>query len=282
LCPNWKSEDHVNKPHGWSLPQEDLVKVENRIFDSVIKCIVCDREFSLQQGVKEAFSSDNPFAIHVFQYNARESGEVEVTIGQLKIVKFSEPFEDTPKVYLTPLLKPVVAVPGYITNEQFSIFSCNSATEGEIRKIAWSAYGNRDYAKIPIWRKLLSSSKEHQLRKDFRTEVVDLESAFEVFTKEYLGKHLKNKLKDETVNWILKRSVEEVLKIGFIELTGAPLSKLEPEAYRRWQTSVKELRDSVVHRGASVVDEQAREAREAIFELITRIDPTTIAYFGIQ
>jgi len=93
MCPNWKSEDHVNKPHGWLLPKESLSKVENRYFDPVIKCIVCDCEFSLQQGLKEAFSSDNPFIVHHFQYNAIESGKVEITVGQLKTVKFSEPLK---------------------------------------------------------------------------------------------------------------------------------------------------------------------------------------------
>ncbi len=130
-----------------------------------------------------------------------------------------------------------------------------------------------------MWRKLLASSKEHQLGQDFRQEVVDLESAFEVFVGKYLGKNLKNKLRDELINWMLKFSIEEQLKAGFIALTGKPLHELEPKAYIRWQKSVKELRDHIVHRGVSVTDGQAREAREATFDLITRIDPTTINYF---
>ena len=281
MCPNWKSEDHVNKPHAWSLPKESLSKVESRYFDPVIKCIVCDCEFSLQQGLKEAFSSDNPFVVHMFQYNAVESGKVEITVGQLKTVKFSEPFEDVPEVYLTPNF-PVVAVPGHITKTQFRIFSCDVGAQNKTGEISWSAYGNRGYAAIPIWRKLLSNSKKHQLQKDFRAELVELESAFEVFISEFPRRSLRSKLREETINWVLKRSTEEVLKVGFTELTGSPLSKLEPEAYVRWQRNVKELRDSVVHRGAFVSDEQAREAREAVFDLMTRIDPKTIDYFAIK
>lgn len=120
------------------------------------------------------------------------------------------------------------------------------------------------------------------MRKDFRSELVDLESAFEVFIDEYLGKHLKNKPREETAGWILKRSIEEKLKIGFMELTGKSLSETKPKAYGRWQRGVKELRDSVVHRGASVTDEQAREARDAVLDLMTRINPNTIDYFQIQ
>jgi len=112
--------------------------------------------------------------------------------------------------------------------------------------------------------------------------LVELESAFEVFVSEFLGRSLRSKLRGETINWLLKRSIEEVLKVGFTELTGRPLSKLEPEAYARWQRSVKELRDFIVHRGAFVSDEQAREAREAVFDLMTRIDPKTIDYFAVE
>lgn len=284
MCPNWKSEDHVNKPHGWSLSREELDKIGNRYFDSLIECIVCDHKFSLQQGVKEAFSSDIPFVIHDFQYNAHETGEAKVTVGQIKTNKFSKHFDDPPTVYLTLHETPGHVAPSYITTEQFSILSCQSEKSPiHELKVSWSAYGNRAYAEIPIWRKLISSSKGHQLRKDFRSELVDLESAFEVFIDKYFGKHLKNKLREETVNWMLKKfSIEEKVKIGFKELTGKSLSEMEPTAHGRWQRCVKELRDSVVHRGASVTEEQAREARDAVFDLMTRINPTIIEYFRIQ
>lgn len=282
ICPNWEEKIHVNKPHGWSLPLNQLAKVANHYSEPVIECIVCGHKFSLQQGVMEAFSATIPFVIHDFQYNARESGEVELTIGQLKTIMFSDPFEDIPEVYLTPLEKAVAAVPGRITNSQFSIFSCDSGTGSETRKISWAAFGNRGYAAIPIWRKLISNSKRHELRKDFRSELVELESAFEVFAGEYLGKRLRTKLKDETVSWLLKRSIEEQLKVGFIELKGKPLGRLEPTAYRKWQEHAKQLRDSVVHRGISVTDKQAREARRDVFDLITRVDPLTIDFFRVQ
>jgi hypothetical protein len=282
MCPDWKSEKHENKAHGWSLSQKDLTAVANYYFEPKIECIVCHGNFSLQHGVKEVFLSDIPLVMHALQYNAQENGEAEVEIGQLKTIEFPMPFEDTPKVYLTPHEKPVASVPGRITNAQFTIFTCDSGTEGEPRKIGWTAYGNRAYAAIPIWRKLVSNSKEHQLRKDFRSEIVDLESAFEVFVSEYLGKSLNKRIREETISWILKRSIEEQLRIGFVELTGKPLSETESKAYSRWQSNVKELRDSIVHRGVSVTDEQAKDAREAFFDLMTKIDPTTINYFQIQ
>lgn len=282
MCPMWGSEEHKNKPHGWSLSSKELCRVQNHYFEPFLECIVCGHHFSLQEDVKNAFSSDNPFVIHNFQFNAEEWGNVEIIVGQLKTINFSCPFDDVPHVYLTPIEKPVKAVPGWITNAGFSIFSCDSETLGEIRKISWSAYGNRGYVTIPLWRKLLSSSKAHQLRKDFRSELVDLESAFEVFIGEYLGVMLKNKLRDETIEWILKLSIEEQLKIGFVELKGKALRDLEPEAYIMWQKNVKEKRDKVVHRGIFITEEEAINAREAVFDFMTKIDPSTLDQFQIE
>lgn len=281
MCPKWRSEDHENKPHGWSLSQEELAKIGKDYFASKLECTVCGHKFSLQQGVKEAFMSDISFTIHEFQFNSRENGEAEILVGQLKTIEFVEPFEDKPEIYLTPE-QPINVMPGRVTNAQFSIFSSDSGTEDQKGKLSWAAFGNRAYGKIPIWRKLLSSSKKHQLKKDFRPELVDLESAIEVFIGEYLGKNLKTKLRYETVNWILKRSITEQMKIGFVELKGNPLSEIEPKAYGRWQKNVKELRDSIVHRGVSVTKEQACEARDAVFDLVTRINPNTIDQFQIN
>ncbi len=279
MCPKWQSQDHTNKKHGWALSKGELFKLGDRYFDSLIECDICGYKFSLQEGLKEAFSSDHPFMIHSFQYNASEHGRVEIQIGKLKTIRFIKPFEDAPRIYLTPYNKPVAAVPGHITKEQFGIFSGGSGTEDQTREVGWVAFGNHKHAPMPIWRELLASSKEHQLRKNFRQEVVNLETAFEVFIGGYLAENLDGKLKDELLDWIFKLSLDEQLNAGFIALTGKPLHKLEPKVHATWHKNVKELRDGVVHRGLSVNDGQARDAREATFNLITRIDQTTIDYF---
>lgn len=284
MCPNWKSNQHINKPHGWSLPQDTLDRIGNRYFDHLIKCICCDREFSLLEGVKEAFISDIPFAIHRFQFNAVQSGEVKVTPGHVKIIEFSQPFEEVPITYLAPHGKPLIVVPGYATTHNFRIFS--DATDKEITEefdVTWSAFGNYNDIAIPIWRKLLSSAKGHQLREDFRSEVVDLESAFEVLVDNYLGERLRNKgWRDETIDWMLKHSIEEKLSKGFIELIGKSLAQVEPEAHGEWVRGVKELRNSVVHRGVTVTKEQAKEARGIVFGLIITIDPSAMEHFRIR
>lgn len=233
-----------------------------------------------------AFSSDNIFVIHSFQYNAEESGKIEIMVGQLKTIKFSEVFDDAPQIYLTatspnPSGCDADAVAGNISKSQFTIFSSGTPSVGWTKRFDWGARGNRNSETTPIWRKLISNSKNHQFRRDFRAELVDLESAFEVFVDEYLAQALKSKLKDETVEWILGRSIEEKLKVGFTELKGQSLSKLHPVAHGRWQRDAKEVRDSVVHRGVSVSPEQAEKAREAVFDLITLVDFTTLDHLGM-
>ena len=281
-CPNWQSEKHKNTVQSWTLSPEELSKIGNRYFEKLIECRVCDSKFSLQQGVKESFSIDNPFVIHDFQFNSQENGSVEIEIGQLKKIEFHNPFENKPQIYLTPYLKPAKAVPGHITKKGFCIFSSNSTTIGEIRQIGWSAFGNREQKGIPIWRKLLSSSKEYQLSKDFRTEVVYLASAFEVFISEYVAKNLGSKLRDETVNHIINLDIGEQLKIVFLELKGKPLSKIERKAYNKWNKKVRIVRNDILHRGTQITSKQAQNARDATFDLITRINLETLDHFKIQ
>jgi len=285
MCPNWNKNVHDNKAHGWLLSQKTIETVRSRVFDNLIECIVCKQNFSLQRGLKETFISDNPFAIHHFRCNAEESGKTRVTTGQLRIIEFSQPFDDIPTVYLGPYgSKPAPMVPGWVTTKGFSIFSCQPRDDKVLTvEVSWSAYANRDYGAIPIWRKLLSSSKEHSLRKDFRSELVELESSFEVFIDEYLRTHLPTRgIREATVRWILKHSVEEKLKVGFRELTGASLSEIHPEIHGKWQREVKELRDAVVHRGTNVTNRQVQNARGIVFDLLSRIEPKTIDFFAIR
>lgn len=281
-CPNWQGIEHKNKVHSWSLSPEELHIIEHNYFEPKINCKVCSQKFSLQLGVKESFSIDNPFIIHDFQFNSNEVGKVEIKVGKLQEVRFQKPFEDKPDIYLTPHLKPVHVVPGFVNNSSFLIFSSHEGHEGEIRDIGWIAYGNRTQSGIPIWRKLLSSSKEYQLNKDYRSEIVYLETAFEVFVSEYIGEKLKLKLRAETIEWILGHGITEVLRAGFKEIEGRPLSKLEPRAYRNWEKNVRDLRNNVIHRGKQVDSNQAKKARQAMFEIITRIQPISLKHFTIQ
>ena len=281
MCPDWQTQKHLNKAQGWALFKDAIEKVNTDYFGPNITCIMCGQKFSLQQGVSEAFSSD--IIIDNFRHNSDESGTIEVTVGNLAKIQFKQPFLDIPEISLTPYLKPLDAVSGYITQTGFAVFSsANVCSMEEKRQITWHASGNRASTPIPLWRQLLSSAKGHQKSKNYRSEIVELESAFEVFVGEYLGKKLSAKLRQVTVNYLLKKSIEEQLSIGFMELVGSGLAKIHSGEYSKWQEEVKELRDSIVHRGISVTAEQAKKARKAVFDLIVKIDNSAFEQFQIQ
>ena len=153
---------------------------------------------------------------------------------------------------------------------------------GKIHKISWFASGNRAQTALPLWRTLISNAKEHQKAKNYRSEIVELKSAFEVFISEYLGLALGKKLRQETREWILNRSIEELVNIGFREVNGTSLAKLYQSEYSNWFKSVKETRDHIVHRGINVTAEQASDARKAIVDLIVKVDPTVLLNFQIE
>ncbi len=281
MCPDWRNAKHLNKPHGWALFRRVIEKIGNDYLSPAIECIVCGKKFSLLQGVNEAFCSD--IVIDEFRHNSRENGQVEVTVGELLKINFAEPFLDVPVINLTPYLKPVAAVAGYVTPKGFAIFSCADVCfVGEKRQIGWSASGNRASTLIPLWRSLLSIGKDHQKSKNFRSEIVELESAFEVFVGEYLATSLKVKLRQETISWVLKRSIEEQLNVGFAELFGSSLAKIHPVEYSKWVELVKERRDSIVHRGLPVTEEHARNARSALIDIIVNIDNSALNHFQVQ
>src|SRR4030042_4055578 len=86
--------------HGWSLSTEELERVKNDYFVSNLKCVPCESSFSLWQGVKEAYLGY--LLSDFFVDNSRETGTIDVEVGKALWVTFAMPFEDNPKVSLTP------------------------------------------------------------------------------------------------------------------------------------------------------------------------------------
>ena len=265
--------------HGWSLSTEELERVKNDYFGSNLKCVPCDSSFSLWQGVKEAYLGY--LLSDFFVDNSRETGTIDVEVGKALWVTFAMPFEDNPKVSLTPQFN-VHAAPTHIGKRGFTALSCFSDSGISRGKINWYASGKRGRDAIPLWRELLSNAKRHQIAKNHRAEIVELESAVEVFIGEYLGKNLKTKLRQKTIDWILKRGIEDQMEIGFIELTGQPVAKMHPVEYRKWQKLVKATRNNIVHRGSQVTPEQAINAQKATFDILTKIDNTALIQFQIS
>jgi len=281
MCPSWQKPEHIDKAQGWALFKKAIEAIGTDYFSPKIDCIMCGKKFSLQQGVSEAFASD--IVIDDFRHNSHESGEIEIVVGTLAKIQFTKPFLDIPEINITPYLKSVDAVSGYVTSEGFAIFSsANGCSVNEKRQIQWHASGNRASAPIPLWRSLLSSAKNHQKSKNFRSEIVELESAFEVFFSEYLAKNLKTRLRQETIEWILKNRIELQMTIGYRELTGQDIRIQYPIEHSKWQNCVKKVRDRIVHQGMTITPGQATDARKAFFNFLTRIDNTTMEQFQIE
>jgi hypothetical protein len=98
-----------------------------------------------------------------------------------------------------------------------------------------------------------------------------------------LYKNLRTRLRQETIDWLLKKqSIEGQMTIGYRELTGNNIAKQYPIEHSKWQNSVKELRDRIVHQGLAITCEQAVEARKAMFNFLTKIDKSTMEHFQIQ
>jgi hypothetical protein len=279
ICPKSDNGNHINQRQGWSLLRNELESIGSDYSSPKMVCTVCGNKFSLNQGVREAFTSD--LAIDYFLHNASEQGAIEVEVGKVSRISFAEPFEGSPAINLTPYFNVHVAS-AQVSASAFTLLSCSSSVKESKGRIDWSASGNRAYGAVPIWRGLLSNAKEHQLRKNFRSEIVELESAIEAFIGEYLGKNLKTKLRQETIDWLLRLSVEQQTEMGFIELIGRPLREICSTEYHKWKESVKRARNDIVHRGAQATSEQAKEARKATFDLLTKTDSSAIEHFQIQ
>jgi hypothetical protein len=129
---------------------------------------------------------------------------------------------------------------------------------------------------------LLSNAKRHQCASDYRSEIVELESAFEVFVGEYLSSRLNGKLRRVTLDWIFKHGVEEQLRACFCEITGKPLSKLFRKDYGEWKRHVKDKRNGIVHQGLKVTKLEAENARKATFDILTRIDNSVLEHFQVS
>lgn len=283
-CPQRYSEKHANRVHAWTLTKEQILGVGRRYGEKILDCYVCHHSFSLIEGISEAFTMDLDFLILYFANNTVQSGNVIIRLGWIRPVKFPKRFEKQPTVYLTISDSPVNAVAGDINAIGFRVFTGRSleATKEEYQ-VAWSAYGSTEEIEIPIWRKILSLAKNDQLRKDFRLEVVNLESAFEIFVKEHLKPLLQQKgIIGQRLDWVLRRGIDLFMSKWFKVATGQEASERYGELHERWQKEAKDLRNDVVHHGAPVDSHSSQLARKAIIDYILAIEPEAAEHFMVS
>ena len=149
----------------------------------------------------------------------------------------------------------------------------------------WSVYGNKYGLETPLWRQLLANAKGYEINRNFRMEIVELETAFEVFLYEYLKPKLKPLFTEPIVETIFKhfRRMEDVTTLVFEMATGKKLREILKEAnleklYGVWKEFGKDKRDKILHRGEEVSKSEAKKAFEAVFKMIVFLEPKSLEY----
>jgi hypothetical protein len=254
----------------------------NKIFELKIKCRKCEKEINFYKGLKKAFGSENLFIVQRFRFSYEEYGNLSVTPGQIEKVTFNTPYTNIPDVHFSPYEK-FIYIKSLVMKDHFLAISSikkNESSDG-LYEIGWWATGDKENSKVPLWREVISNSKGHQVRKDYRLEVIDLETAFELFIDDYLITRLKERgWRKETLGWLSTHFLRNKMDIGFRELEGRTLDKLFKEEYSNWRKDLYHVRNGVVHQGKSVNCEEIKKAREALFGIITKIDVRTLEQFG--
>ena len=111
---------------------------------------------------------------------------------------------------------------------------------------------------------------------------MSLETAFELFASDYVLNSLRSKgIREETIKWISRRNIDDLLSIWYREATGNTAPALFEQIHRKWSEAVKNKRDAVVHRGEDVTPEQVQEARGAVFDYMIAINISTIYQFQV-
>lgn len=273
---------HKNTVHSWTLKPEELIRIGNDLKEPKITCQVCQKSFSLIEGVRESFVSENPFLIHEFQSNLVQCGMIKGKVGLAVKVTFPKPFDLKPDVYITPNTPTSMATSNVNTTDFYLHASKLEENESDEFQCGWSAFGIINDSTIPLWRKLITNAKNTQLRHDNRLQLVELETAFKFFAYDYVLNSLRSKgIREETIDWISHRNIDELLSIWFREATGNKASALFEPIHSKWSNDVKKLRDTVVHHGDPVSPEQVQKARGAVFDYMIAINISIIYQFQV-
>jgi len=261
---------------------DDEIKVLRN--SKVLTCPKCLRKITYQDAILDVALSGHTFLNYSFVSDMVEWGEIEVDPGRSYEIDLKKHFARVHLIHTNvvgdPSNPPVFfhthALP--INNMRFRLYTSKSLDhllELQVGRVSWSAYGRGVGTTIPLWRELMSNAKRFQMEDENRAAIVEIESSFEVFVSEFLRSNLR--LRAETVDWLLKRSIEEQLSKLMFEATGQTLQEINAGYYDRWIKEVKTLRDKIVHRGEkNISTAQVQSALEVVLRLITIIDPNSI------
>jgi hypothetical protein len=137
----------------------------------------------------------------------------------------------------------------------------------------------------PLWRELIANAKGYEIERNYRMEIVELETALELFLFEFLKLKLEALSNDQIAQMILQhfRRMEDVTNPVFKAATGKTLKEMLEKSnldkiYGTWKENVKDKRDRILHWGEGVRKEQAKKGFEAVFKIILFLKPDSIEY----
>lgn len=132
----------------------------------------------------------------------------------------------------------------------------------------------RDGSELPIPQALYLSAKRAQLLENYRSAVVETETAFEALVDQTVSEHYRNQgISNKEVASKLETSLTNLIRDHIPKCCG---QKFEGTAeHKLWKDALYELRNDVVHDGASVTAEQAEKALESAEEVLRWIETRT-------
>ena len=276
-CPNCKNS--------WPLGRQEFEKVSKHL---PLECRECGKKFDIIDGLTETITTDNIFIQYTLRSNYALFGLSEVIPGEVKAVNLKDRFSEIHKIFLTATgPSPVYCKPAKISNSRFLIIS--SKYKGHLYpekiQVSWVVYGNKRGVETPLWRQLLSNAKGYEIESNYRMEIVELETAFEVFLAEYLKPRLEKICTDQIVEMIFEhfRRMEDVTTLVFKVATGKKLKEMledvgRAELHGNWKKYVKDQRDRILHRGQEISKIQAKKAFETVFKIIVILEPKSLEY----
>jgi len=261
-------------PHcGYVGPLRGLLRNEST-------CPQC-KEALNRQDVTKILKGSNPFVRFTLISDHIEHGrENDIKVGEIHIVKFPA-FKKIHKVFLSQIgegdqgfviLKPII-----ISNESFQIISSRlpNQTTPDRCSVSWAAYGNKSDEKLEVWQEILLSSIEYESKEDYQTQLVQCQTAFEIYLDGILNSKLKKKylMSEEIIESILRKySILEQLAFWMKKCYGKGFSPNDGIC-KEWREKVYGLRNEIIHEGKSdITREDSVNAFVIVCEFIQEIE----------
>ncbi len=138
-----------------------------------------------------------------------------------------------------------------------------------------------DGAELPVSRTLYLNARREELLENYRLAVVEAETAFETLVDQTVAGYYKEQgLSDAEVEKKLRTAFMNLIRDHIPRCCGEPFEGTREHA--AWHSDLYELRNSVVHDGASVDAGQAGSALDAAEKAIGWIEGRTPTVFPVQ